>query len=643
MRIHEWDSLARSSLPEPIRQVGMRLLCGALLCTLMSLSAAARADGALAVSRSGTPGAPRAGLAVNEQPGPAEDAAMKQCGKDCSVVFRFRTGCAAFAAGRSAMGWNAAATLEEATFGALQQCRGYGPDCALRNSACESNEQAPGALVAQQNLQRTLKTRRPDAVLSIPPRSVHKVYASVAFVFPAGSRFIRLRPQEAESMAPYEMPSGDVEWMRATPDCYPVGGNKPRWQAGAYPCNAQAIAVPKALLVETGQSVDYPAEAMPIFNISSAFTTKRLDALRGLVDPGTRLFRAPDVRRSPADEGYLWKKGEDYAWFNIDPAACEIAGKVFDCSQPVPIGANSWKPLSTNAAVATSPTAISPGSENWSVSGVRTGMSPNEVRTTLERSGYKVSIFQTHYHYPHPVTGAKLQDDSTSMTSMVTGIAMTPNGQVAQPEDTVVVLLTPVPGAEKVYAAMKSVSYARVAERSVSLEALRKTAFERFGTPQIDASTGSNYAMYWPPNASRAQLKPWGREPDLGTVVIGCGENAMTGTGANVTFLHQSPLTLGVGMPPTAMREHCGERFVVGRASLSPVGSSVSTIANGMQGSESQISLRSDVPVLAYHFWLYDGAIAQAGQSALIAAETELALRAAKKQSDSSASNKPRL
>jgi hypothetical protein len=96
-------------------------------------------------------------------------------------------------------------------------------------------------------------------------------------------------------------------------------------------------------------------------------------------------------------------------------------------------------------------------------------------------------------------------------------------------------------------------------------------------------------------------------------------------------------------MSAAAVRDHCGDRFVSGRLSLSPTGSMVTQQTQGVTASTTQVRLSPTVPVMEYQFWLFDAGLAQAGQAALQAAENELTSRAAKQQRDSTQALKPKL
>lgn len=73
----------------------------------------------------------------------AEQKALKECGRGCSIVMRFRTGCGAYAAdqtpGSSVHGTGAAGDSESAQDRALEQCRDRGGAlCVVLVWACNS-------------------------------------------------------------------------------------------------------------------------------------------------------------------------------------------------------------------------------------------------------------------------------------------------------------------------------------------------------------------------------------------------------------------------------------------------------------------------------------------------------------------------
>ena len=73
----------------------------------------------------------------------AEQKALKECGRGCSIVLRFRTGCGAYAAdqtpGGTVNGTGTAGDSESAQDRALDQCRDRGGvECSVRVWACNS-------------------------------------------------------------------------------------------------------------------------------------------------------------------------------------------------------------------------------------------------------------------------------------------------------------------------------------------------------------------------------------------------------------------------------------------------------------------------------------------------------------------------
>lgn len=605
-----------------------------LAAALVASGAGALADGAIATSRSGHP---HAAIVVDEDFGRAEADALKQCGKDCEVAQRFSTGCASYASGQYATGWSTGATSEEASFAALQHCRQFGSDCVTRAARCESHEETPGAANAQQAQLRLLSSRRPDAVINLPANTLHSMSLTRSLTVPKGTRLIPLNPVVLARSAPT---SPDTQRMVVL-DCEPFDKN-PKWKMFDPPCRGNGIVVPKSLISPTGKTLGSGEKLVPVSVTSAPFELKYTE-FQGFVRTGTRLYKAPDPQPSPADAGYSWTKDANYTWFFVDPAACETGGKVFDCSQPSPFADNAWKPIDGNAlAEASASTAPAVGDDTWAIAGVRTGMSVSEARAALERAGLRVSSTPSYYQYRHPLTGMLTADKSIGMVALLAGVSQEAAG--AAPTETVNVMLTPVPGGERVYAVWEKMEYQRVPAQAVPLDNLRKAATDKFGMPQIDTLyAGGNYAMYWASDKSLNRLKPWIQEPSLGSIASECGSRSASGIGSTLWYMGYSPLAIGAGPTVEGMRAHCNDRFVAARVSLAATGSSSVELSNSVMESRVQMSLSPKAAVLEYHFWLYDAQVAKSGQDALRSAEAALTARAAKDQQDAGASNKPKL
>lgn len=110
-------------------------------CALLALglSGQALANGALAIdSNQGD----QYGFSYNHPSmGAAEQRALNECGRGCSVVLRFSSGCAAYAAdqsrGSSIYGWYRAGSGGEAQNGAMNECRSRGGrSCQVRAWGC---------------------------------------------------------------------------------------------------------------------------------------------------------------------------------------------------------------------------------------------------------------------------------------------------------------------------------------------------------------------------------------------------------------------------------------------------------------------------------------------------------------------------
>ena len=75
--------------------------------------------------------------------GAAEQRALSECGSGCSVVLRFSSGCAAYAAdqarGSTAYGWGTAGSGGAAQSTAMNECRSRGGrSCQVRTWGCNS-------------------------------------------------------------------------------------------------------------------------------------------------------------------------------------------------------------------------------------------------------------------------------------------------------------------------------------------------------------------------------------------------------------------------------------------------------------------------------------------------------------------------
>ncbi len=105
----------------------------------LALQGSALANGALAIdSNQGD----QYGFSYNHPSmGAAEQRALGECGSGCSVVLRFSSGCAAYAAdqsrGSSVYGWYQAGSGGAAQNGAMNECRSRGGrSCQVRVWGC---------------------------------------------------------------------------------------------------------------------------------------------------------------------------------------------------------------------------------------------------------------------------------------------------------------------------------------------------------------------------------------------------------------------------------------------------------------------------------------------------------------------------
>jgi hypothetical protein len=119
------------------RKAFFKLAVSAVLA--LGLHGHALANGALAIdSNQGD----QYGFSYNHPSmGAAEQRALSECGRGCSVVLRFSSGCGAYAAdqsrGSSVYGWSQAASGNAAQSGALNECRSRGGrSCQVRAWGC---------------------------------------------------------------------------------------------------------------------------------------------------------------------------------------------------------------------------------------------------------------------------------------------------------------------------------------------------------------------------------------------------------------------------------------------------------------------------------------------------------------------------
>lgn len=117
-----------------------KLMMATLLACLYAGSAAA--DGALAID---TNQGDQYGFSYDfSSMGAATDRALSECGSGCSVVLRFSSGCAAYAAdqssGSTAYGWATASSGGSAQSRAVSECQSQGGmSCRVRVWGCNSN------------------------------------------------------------------------------------------------------------------------------------------------------------------------------------------------------------------------------------------------------------------------------------------------------------------------------------------------------------------------------------------------------------------------------------------------------------------------------------------------------------------------
>ncbi len=115
----------------------MQLAAIALLA--LGVQAGAHANGALAIDENQ---GDQYGFAYNHPSmGAAEQRALNECGRGCSVVLRFSSGCAAYAAdqarGSTAYGWATAGSAGTAQGNAMNECRSRGGrSCQVRVWGC---------------------------------------------------------------------------------------------------------------------------------------------------------------------------------------------------------------------------------------------------------------------------------------------------------------------------------------------------------------------------------------------------------------------------------------------------------------------------------------------------------------------------
>jgi hypothetical protein len=108
---------------------------------LLAAGSAANAFGALAIDSNR---GPAYGFSYDQDSvEAARDAAIENCGPDCSVVVTFEFACAAYAADQSrddgAYGWGYAPSRDRAQYFAMKFCDEFGgEDCLIRVWACES-------------------------------------------------------------------------------------------------------------------------------------------------------------------------------------------------------------------------------------------------------------------------------------------------------------------------------------------------------------------------------------------------------------------------------------------------------------------------------------------------------------------------
>lgn len=119
----------------------LRPSLSSLLCVLgMALSGAAFGYGALAIDHNH--GEAYGASYNHENQRRADRAALSECGHDCTVVVRYNTGCAAYAAdqtrGSTVYGWAPGSTEQQAKRKAMRNCTSYGGhNCLIRVWSCE--------------------------------------------------------------------------------------------------------------------------------------------------------------------------------------------------------------------------------------------------------------------------------------------------------------------------------------------------------------------------------------------------------------------------------------------------------------------------------------------------------------------------
>ena len=120
---------------------GLKTAAAALVLALIGPGGEARAAGALAID--GNKGDKYGFSYDHAEMRQAEQRALKECGAGCKVVFRFSSGCAAYAADQakasSIYGWGTNANGPAAQDRALKECRAAGgASCTVRVWGCNS-------------------------------------------------------------------------------------------------------------------------------------------------------------------------------------------------------------------------------------------------------------------------------------------------------------------------------------------------------------------------------------------------------------------------------------------------------------------------------------------------------------------------
>ncbi len=226
---------------------------------------------------------------------------------------------------------------------------GYGvgdldkPDVVARVMAAVAPAPAPDPSRTASAVGRSPAGRAPDAIVSLPAKvALHAVGMPQEVDIPGGVAWLDLSPKDAALLSKVSLSTPHV-WLRFDPQqCLPSGGVASPWRVGAFPCGA-SIPVPLDAL---GSPADEPNAAgvmRKVYRSTRPFKTVHLQRT-GFIDTGARLFKAEGISARPADRGYVWADDQPYTWFMLDPGDCRFGNETFDCSQPIALPNEDWKP-----------------------------------------------------------------------------------------------------------------------------------------------------------------------------------------------------------------------------------------------------------------------------------------------------------